>query len=398
MRRFDRYRVSDDDEVQASYFNGVHEDVDLRLHAVEEKAVGWDDEVARFEEVALARIDEALLPILEDALLVRDRIETAAHLGALFSARSTSPVLAEPGIRSFVIADDDRLRFAAAGFLVASSETEPANWLAGRLNDYDATSGLLSVLVTTTGGSGMHGDWLITATTDPVLATSILEAARGVSTSVAAAAQSAQQALTSQQAAAVQAASAASSSNLAATARVQANASALAAAGSAELAQTAAGAAATLLAGLGSKYAGAAATAPTADAFGRPLTPGVLWFDTSANLMKVYSGAVWVIAASSVFRSEATESFVAEAGQTQFTVSGGYDVGRITVYRNGLRLIAGSGFSALNGTSVVLAAPAQSGDVVEIEKSIFVLSDVWSKAEADARYLMPVSPLDGGSY
>ena len=59
MRRFDRYRVADDDEVQASYFNGVHEDVDLRLHAVEEKAVGWDEQVARFEDVALGKIDDA---------------------------------------------------------------------------------------------------------------------------------------------------------------------------------------------------------------------------------------------------------------------------------------------------------------------------------------------------
>jgi len=55
MRRFDRYRVADDDEVQAGYFNGVHEDLDLRLHAVEEKAVGWDEEVANFEDVALGR-------------------------------------------------------------------------------------------------------------------------------------------------------------------------------------------------------------------------------------------------------------------------------------------------------------------------------------------------------
>ena len=77
MRRFDRYRVADDDEVQAAYFNGVHEDVDLRLHAVEEKAVGWDEQVERFEDVALAKIDEALLPILEQALLTRERIERA---------------------------------------------------------------------------------------------------------------------------------------------------------------------------------------------------------------------------------------------------------------------------------------------------------------------------------
>ena len=39
-----------------------------------------------------------------------------------------------------------------------------------------------------------------------------------------------------------------------------------------------------------------------------------------------------------------------------------------------------------------------AGDAIEVEKSIFILSDVWSKAEADARFLMPASPVDGGAY
>lgn len=398
MRRFDRYRVADDDEVQADYFNGVHEDLDLRIHAVEEKAVGWEEEVARFEDVALGRIDAALLPILEQAIQIRDRIETAAHLGTILSAQSPSQVSVAPGIKTFVVRPEDRLRFAPAGFLVVVSEAQPANWLVGRLNDYDADSGTLSVLVTDTGGAGLHADWFITATTDPLLATSILEAAQGVSASVAAAQQSAQQAATSQQTAAVQAASAANSANLAAASRTQANASALAAAGSAETASSAAVSAATMLAGLGSKYAGASAVAPTVDALGNALSPGVLWFDTTSSLMKVYTGAVWIVAASSVFRSSAIETFTAQAGQTSFTVTGGYDVGRITVYRNGLRLIAGTGFTATNGATITIASPAAAGDVIEIEKSIFILSDVWSKAEADARFLMSSSPLDGGAY
>ena len=124
----------------------------------------------------------------------------------------------------------------------------------------------------------------------------------------------------------------------------------------------------------------------------------MLWFDTGSNLMKVYTGAVWIVAASSVFRSSATETFTASAGQTSFAVTGGYDVGRLTVYRNGLRLVAGTGFTASNGTTLTLATPASAGDLIEIEKSIFILSDVWSKGEADARFLMPSSPLDGGSY
>ena len=398
MRRFERYRVADDDEVQASYFNGVHEDVDLRLHAVEEKAVGWDEQVERFEDVALGKIDAALLPILQEAIVVRERIESAAHLGALFTARSNTQLAIEAGIRSLTVGVDDRQRFAPAGFLVVTSEIAPQNWLAGRLNAFDPWSGELSVLVTATGGSGTHSDWFITATTDPVLASAILDAAASVSVSVTAAAQSAQQASTSQQAAASQAASAANSANLAANSRNVANSSAIAAAGSADSASTAATSAQAMLAGLGSKYAGASAVAPTADALGNALTPGVLWFDTGANLMKVYTGAVWIVAASSVFRSSATETFTASAGQTSFVVTGGYDVGRLTVYRNGIRLISGTGFTAGNGTTLTLATPAAAGDVIEVEKSIFILSDVWSKSEADARFLMPSSLLDGGAY
>ena len=398
MRRFERYRVADDDEVQASYFNGVHEDLDLRLHAVEEKAVGWDEQVERFEEVALGKIDDALLPVLQEALVIRERIEQAAHLGTIFTGRSNTQLTIGAGIRTLTVAADDRQRFAPAGFLVVASEIAPDNWLAGRLNAWDPWSGELSVLVTATGGAGAHSDWFITATTDPVLASAILDAAAGIAVSVAAAAQSAQQATTSQQAAASQAASAANSANLAAASKIQANVSAIAASGSAEVASSAAASAQTMLAGLGSKYAGASNVAPTSDAFGNALTPGVLWFDTGSNLMKVFTGAVWIVAASSVFRSSSTETFTASAGQTAFAIAGGYDAGRITVYRNGLRLISGVGYTASNGTSLTLSAPAAAGDVIEVEKSIFILSDVWSRLEADARFLMPTSLLDGGAY
>ena len=262
MRRFDRYRVADDDEVQADYFNGVHEDIDLRLHAVEEKAVGWDEQVERFEDVALGRIDEALLPILQDALVIRERVEQAAHLGTIFTARSNTQLAVEAGIRSLVIGPDHRQRFAPAGFLVIASELAPQAWMAGRLNTYDPDTGQLSMLVTETAGSGNYSDWFITATTDPVLANAILAAAENVSASVEAAAQSAQQAATSQQAAASQAASAANAANLAANSRNLANSSAIAASGSADVASSAAASAQTMLAGLGSKYAGASATAP----------------------------------------------------------------------------------------------------------------------------------------
>jgi hypothetical protein len=56
--------------------------------------------------------------------------------------------------------------------------------------------------------------------------------------------------------------------------------------------------------------------------------------------------------------------FTATAGQTTFTVTGGYSVGLIDVYLNGSRL-SGTDYTASNGTTVVLAAGVVAGDVVE---------------------------------
>jgi len=56
--------------------------------------------------------------------------------------------------------------------------------------------------------------------------------------------------------------------------------------------------------------------------------------------------------------------FTATAGQTTFTITGGYTVGLVDVYLNGARLI-GSDYTASNGTTVVLAAGVIAGDVIE---------------------------------
>ena len=64
--------------------------------------------------------------------------------------------------------------------------------------------------------------------------------------------------------------------------------------------------------------------------------------------------------------------FTATAGQTTFTPPS-YTVGFINVYRNGVRLGA-SDFTASNGTTVVLAAGANSGDLVTTES--FYISSV----------------------
>ena len=64
---------------------------------------------------------------------------------------------------------------------------------------------------------------------------------------------------------------------------------------------------------------------------------------------------------------QSKQEFTATEGQTSFTVTGGYTAGYIDVYRNGVRLAADD-ITISSGTAVVLATPAQAGDIIETIK------------------------------
>lgn len=100
------------------------------------------------------------------------------------------------------------------------------------------------------------------------------------------------------------------------------------------------------------------ATAPSSP------TEGDLWFDTTNDVMKVYDGSGFVNAGSSVNGTANRVVYTATAGQTTFSAT--YDAGYVDVYLNGVKLIAGTDFTATNGSSVVLATGAALNDTVDI--------------------------------
>jgi hypothetical protein len=57
----------------------------------------------------------------------------------------------------------------------------------------------------------------------------------------------------------------------------------------------------------------------------------------------------------------------ATAGQTLFTVTGGYRINAIAVYRNGVRLVDGSDFTASDGATVNLVSGANLDDKLEFQ-------------------------------
>ena len=62
-----------------------------------------------------------------------------------------------------------------------------------------------------------------------------------------------------------------------------------------------------------------------------------------------------------------TISVIATASQTLFTVTGGYRINQLAVFRNGVRLVDGRDFTAADGSTVTLLSAASLSDVLEFQ-------------------------------
>ncbi len=101
------------------------------------------------------------------------------------------------------------------------------------------------------------------------------------------------------------------------------------------------------------------------------LTLGDLYFDTTANELKVYKSSGWAAAGSTVNGTSNRFEYTATANQTTFTGADSnsktlaYDAGFIDVYLNGVKL-ANADFTATSGTSVILGTGASANDILMV--------------------------------
>ena len=130
------------------------------------------------------------------------------------------------------------------------------------------------------------------------------------------------------------------------------------------------------------RFLGAKSSAPTVDNDGGSLAVGTLYFDTTAQIMKVYGASGWQSAGSAVNGTSERYKYVATNNQTTFsgadanTNSLGYDAGFLDVYLSGIKLVNGTDFTASSGTSIQLASGAATGDILEVVTyGTFVLSN-----------------------
>ena len=101
---------------------------------------------------------------------------------------------------------------------------------------------------------------------------------------------------------------------------------------------------------------------------------GTLWFDTTADIMKVYDGSSFINAGSSVNGTSGRFKYIATANQTTFTGAshsdtGGavlsYDAGFINVFKNGVHLDP-SDYTATDGNNVVLDVGCSVNDEIYV--------------------------------
>ena len=101
------------------------------------------------------------------------------------------------------------------------------------------------------------------------------------------------------------------------------------------------------------------------------LNVGDLYFDTTANELKVYKSSGWAAAGSTINGTSARFTYTISGTPSSITGSDdngstlAYDAGFADVYLNGVRL-SSSDITITSGTSVVFASALANGDVVDV--------------------------------
>jgi hypothetical protein len=110
-------------------------------------------------------------------------------------------------------------------------------------------------------------------------------------------------------------------------------------------------------------------------------TNGQVYTDPTSALTWVYSTASTAWSGSFNRSNYVSQTFTATAGQTSFTVSGGYIPTLVEVYQNGVLLVNGIDVTVTSGTVVALTSGAIAGDIIQvIGNSTFNIANVDASA------------------
>jgi len=105
---------------------------------------------------------------------------------------------------------------------------------------------------------------------------------------------------------------------------------------------------------------------------GLTVDQGDLYFNSTANEMRVYDGGSWIAASSAGGASLLNYNYTATAAQTAFTGAAdnsntlSYTVDNLIVTRNGVVLEDGTDYTATDGSTITLSVAAAAGDEINV--------------------------------
>ena len=117
-------------------------------------------------------------------------------------------------------------------------------------------------------------------------------------------------------------------------------------------------------------YLGPLASDPAVRPSGGALQAGDIYFNTTQNILKAYTGSIWVISAAAGnivrWRKTASAGNTTLSGVDDLGVTLSYVVGNEQVYLNGALQTRGVDYTAGTGTSITVTPALLAGDVVEL--------------------------------
>ena len=325
-------------------------------------------------------------------LIVDAATATSAQTAAASSASSASTSAATATTKASEAATSAAASAASATAAAASETASAASETASAASETASAASETASAASQTAAAASASSASTSAATATTKASEASTSASTATTkaseaasSQTAAASSASSASTSAGTATTKAGEASTSATNAASSATAAASSATAAAASQTAAAASAASAASAFDNFDDTYLGSKTSNPTVDNDGDALVAGALYFNSTANEMRVYDGANWIAATSAGNVSLILYEYTATAGQTTFSGSDdnsatlSYTVDNLQVVMNGI-VLDPSDFTATNGTSVVLASGAALNDLVNIYAfKSFTTADMVSK-------------------
>jgi hypothetical protein len=134
--------------------------LESRFEGVELGQGTFDEEVQKFRDLGLQKINENITPLVEQAI---ERLEQVANL---FSAHSATSNAVGLGAKQFIVDAEQSLTFIPSAYISFVAPAGAATMI-GSLDNYEAETGTLNVTILAADGVGTYADWELGVSAPP---------------------------------------------------------------------------------------------------------------------------------------------------------------------------------------------------------------------------------------